>query len=529
MKRPFLLHHLLLEAASARPDDIALLSPRERRTYGELEDESARIASGLAESGVRPGALVGVVMEKTPRAIACLYAILRRGAAYVPLDPSLPRARLTAMIERAELAHLVVDLEHVEAVRAACASDGTMARKVVVAKDLVDAPRGASVDAGGTDGQLAYVLHTSGSTGVPKGVAISHRNALAFVEPACARFELQPSDVLACQAPLHFDLSVFDVFGAASVGAGVSLFPSYFSAFPRKMAETLEVHGVSVWNSVVSALATLVLRGALEDRSLDRMRAILFSGERMPGPLLRALAARFPHARLFNVYGQTEANSSMVHEIDARDLEHAETRTLPLGDALDNAETFVLDDELREVVGAGQVGELYVRSAAVASGGYLHDPLLTAERFLLDPRHPETGARAFRTGDLVERGERGELYFRQRRDTMIKTRGHRVELAEIEIALESMEGVYEVAVVAVPDTAIGHRLAAFVRPREGLTLSSRTVEAWLRERLPRYMVPDVLEVRAELPRTSTGKIDRARLVASVTAPQAVRAGEGLAR
>ena len=286
------------------------------------------------------------------------------------------------------------------------------------------------------------------------------------------------------------------------------------------MGDAIEAHGVTVWSSVVSALRLLLERGGLEERALDTVRLVAFSGERMPFELLRQIAARLPWARLYNVYGQTEANSSTVYEVTERDLARAGHETLPIGDSLQNFEVFALDDAGHELTRGGDIGELYVRSASVAAGGYLRDPELSAARFVVDPRHPESGARAYRTGDRVERGEHGELYLRGRADGLVKVRGHRVDLGEVEVALESLPGLAEVAALAVPDEGAGHRLAAFVRPRDGVTVTRHEIAAHLALRLPRAVLPEHIEVRAELPHTSTGKIDRAALLATLVAPPA---------
>ncbi len=524
--KPFLIHHLLVEAAHRTPDAVALIDPKARVTYAELERESLRAAAALEDAGVGPGDLVGLSMEKTATAVAAVYGILRRGAAYVPIDPAMPRARAELIVGHtgirtvvtssdkvsffAEMRAAAPRLEHAIVASGATASPVDGLRTSELASFSPEARAARDV----TEGHLAYVLHTSGSTGQPKGVAISHRNCLAFVLPATERFAIGPADRLACQAPLHFDLSVFDLYCAALVGAGVVIFPEYYSAFPKKMSQAIAEHGVTIWNSVVSALALLLDKGKLTDHTRDSLRAVLFSGERMPVPLLRRLREALPSAKLFNVYGQTEANSSLVHEVEA--IPSDDGAPLPLGRELPNFEVFLLGEGDRPVAGAGEPGELCVRAATVASGAYFRDPERSAGKFCLDPVLPESGMRVYRTGDLVRRDETGELFFVGRRDDMVKTRGYRVELGEIQTALDRIGTLAESAVIAVPNAAIGHELRAFVKLAPGATATSAEIATELGRTLPPYMVPERIVVKDELPRTSTGKIDKSALAAEPT-------------
>lgn len=517
----FLVPHLLEQSADRAPDRIALIDPKSRLSYADLHREGTRVATALADLGVRPGDLVGLLVEKSARAIAAAYGIMMRGAAYVPIDPSMPRARAELILAGTGARIVVTTSDKLTLLAEAKGAAPRLERALVlgdegatdgalptVAVDTFEPDARSRVDV--TDGYLAYVLHTSGSTGRPKGVAITHRNCLAFVEPASERFRITATDVLACQAPLHFDLSVFDLFCAARAGASVVIMPEYFSAFPKKMAKAIGEHGVTVWNSVVSALALLLDKGDLAAAPRDSLRAVLFSGERMPIPLLRRLRAALPRASLYNVYGQTEANSSCVHEVVS--IPEDDGALLPLGEPLPNFEVFLVDEHSRVLTESEATGELCVAAATVAAGGYLRDPERSGPKFVVDPRIPDSKLVVYRTGDVVRRDASGALYFAGRRDDMIKTRGFRVELGEIQTALDRAPGILESTVVAIPHPSITHEIVAFVRLEPDASVAPASLAAVLSATLPAYMVPSPIVICEDLPRTSSGKIDKSALV-----------------
>jgi amino acid adenylation domain-containing protein len=529
MTARYLLHQLLAAQAARHPELVAIIDRDQSLTYAELAAQSQVVARALRERGAGPGTPVGLWMEKTATAVAALYGILASGAAYVPIDPQSPPGRAARIVEGCGMRHLVTS---------ACMADKRLDALLAevpggVAHVLVTEPPGQGRAAGDLDlvvrdhgavraaGQgepidedLAYILHTSGSTGRPKGVAITHRNALCFVDMCVDFFGVTAADRLVGHAPLHFDLSVFDLFVAAAAGAACVLMPSFFSGFPHKMAEQVETHRITVWSSVASALTLMHDRGRLDRHRLDSLRAVIFSGEVMPVRVLRALRPHMPGAVFYNVYGQTEANSSMFHRADR--IPEDDAARLPIGRAFPNFEVFALDDDGRVIDQPGVEGELYVRAGTVAAG-YYGDAERTAAAFVPDPRAPITGGRVYRTGDRVILDEQGEYHFRGRTDNLIKSRGYRIELGEIELALSACDGVGRAAVVAVPDDSVGHRLHAFVSPRDGATLSAETLRAQLGRLLPEYMVPEHVTVRDELPQTSTGKVDRNALRANVAA------------
>jgi amino acid adenylation domain-containing protein len=370
-----------------------------------------------------------------------------------------------------------------------------------------------------SESDLAYVLYTSGSTGEPKGVAISHRAALAFVRWAIAELGLRGEDCFASHAPFHFDLSILDLFGAAGVGAAVRLIPEALQSFPFKLAELIDRAGISVWYSVPSALVRLLTQGRLDRFRFPRLRLVLFAGEVFPVRHLRELMALMPHAAFWNLYGPTETNVCTCYRVPLLAAER--TAPVPIGIACAGTEVFALAGDGRRA-GPGHSGELFVAGPTLMTG-YWGRPEQTAEALVPHPLRPHGPDRAYRTGDLVAVGEDGTYTFLGRRDHMVKSRGYRVELGEIEATLHAQADVREAVVLALPDDLVGHRLHAVVVLADGSTLSPRDLHRYCAERLPRYMVPAAIVVRRHpLPRTSTGKTDRRALIDEL-------AGEGNAR
>jgi amino acid adenylation domain-containing protein len=501
-----LLHHLLSEAGQREPDRVAVRSGDASLTYGELDLAADRVAGALVDLGVGRGDRVGLHLGKTPEAIAAVYGILRTGGAYVPLDPVSPATRSALIARDCEISALVTDdAAGVAALRAR--DPGVAARGIVrtgaappgfVSWDSVQAGAQGPPCRDVVDTDLGYILYTSGSTGRPKGVMISHRNSLTFVRWAAAEFRLTPDDILSNHAPLHFDLSIFDLFAAARAAATVAPVPAVTALFPGELAQWIAGTGITVWYSAPSALMLLVRSGSLPDRAPESLRLVIFAGEVFPNRQLAALMRAVPDARYFNLYGPTETNVCTFHEV----LEPPAPTDppIPIGRACANTRCEVVDDEGRVITEPGVEGQLRVHGSVVAQG-YWGDPEKTAARF----REPYT----YETGDVVSWAETPDepvLRFLGRRDHMVKVRGYRVELGEIESVLNSHPSVEEAAVVAVPDEILGNRIVAYCAAPTGPGVGELT--RLCRERLPLYMVPQRVVPVDVLPRTSTGKVDR---------------------
>jgi acyl-coenzyme A synthetase/AMP-(fatty) acid ligase len=337
---------------------------------------------------------------------------------------------------------------------------------------------------------------------------LSHQNALTFVEWCAEKFHMTADDRVSNHAPLHFDLSVFDVYNAMEAGATVYLVTEELALFPTSLAKFIEEQKITVWYSVPSALMLLLLHANLTAEKIPHLRTILFAGEVFPMKYLRQLAELLPNVDLFNLYGPTETNVCTYYKVERERL--ATLDKLPIGIACENTEVFAVSDQDQIVTTPGEGGELYVRGPAVTYG-YWADAEKTAKMVVPNRFQPNFNENMYRTGDLVTLAEDGNYYFQGRRDSQIKSRGYRIELGEIESALLSHPNVREAAAVAIPDDLVGNRIKAVVAAHQDRELKVAELQQFCGTRIPKYMIPEQIEFCESLPKTSTGKIDRVRL------------------
>jgi amino acid adenylation domain-containing protein len=363
-----------------------------------------------------------------------------------------------------------------------------------------------------TEQDLAYILYTSGSTGNPKGIMHTHRSGLSFAEWAAEEYGLRSSDRLSNHAPLHFDLSTFDFFAGSSAGATVVIIPEALTKFPASLSKLIEDEMISVWYSVPFALIQLMQRGVLETRDLSAMRWILFAGEVFPTKHLRQLMGMLPGIRFSNLYGPTETNVCTYYHVPP--LPEDSDETIPIGKPCANVEDLVVDLEDKPVA-PGEVGELLIRGGVVMKG-YWGQPEKTVNGFYRRRVFNDFEDVFYRTGDLVQLDPDGNYRYLGRKDRQIKTRGYRVELDEIEVALLSHSRVEEAAVYPIPDGTGSNLIAASVIPKQGAQLEESELVEHIAGRLPPYAVPVKIDIVGDFPRTSTGKINRRELQALAT-------------
>lgn len=509
--------HALLDASVRRyPGRTAVDDPgRATLTYQELGQLSDRLRDRLVHLGVTAGDRVGLYLVKSVDAIAGIFGILKAGAAYVPVDPSAPPARCAYILNNCSVRVIITERRLEAALRAELAGLGAVPPLLLLDMDesegrlpldraLADAQAAdpaapaAGVDPG-LDG-LAYILYTSGSTGKPKGVMLTHRCAVSYVNWCSDVFEPNEHDRFSSHAPLHFDLSILDVYVPLKHGGTLVLIGEELGKDPLKLAPVIAEKRITVWYSTPSILSLLAQYGKLPRYDYSALRYVFFAGEVFPVPQLRALKSLWPHPRYFNLYGPTETNVCTYFEIPA-DIPADRTDPFPIGKCCEHLECKVVDPDGKRVE-IGDEGELVVRGPGVMVG-YWNLPEQNAAAFLPDP----DGSRWYRTGDLVVEDVKDGYIFHGRRDRMVKRRGYRVELGEIEAGLATHPQAREVAVVALPDKDAGVKIRAFLSVRDGVKPSIIELKAFSMEKLPKYMVPDQFIFLDNLPRTSTDKID----------------------
>jgi acyl-coenzyme A synthetase/AMP-(fatty) acid ligase len=340
---------------------------------------------------------------------------------------------------------------------------------------------------------------------------LTHRNALTFIDWCAETFAIRADDRLSNHAPLHFDLSVFDVYNAIGAGASVHIIHEEMAVFPVSVARFMATEALTVWYSVPSALVQLLQRGSLAHHPLPSLRLVLYAGEPFPVKHLRALTEALPEVPIYNLYGPTETNVCTYYRVPTP--LPAGIDQVPIGRACDNTEAIAFNGDGAPIT-AGEEGELYVRGPSVTPG-YWGDPGKTASVVVANPARPHLGDRTYRTGDVVRRDEDGNFVFVGRRDHMIKSRGYRIELGEIEAALYAHPATIEAAAIPLPDEEIGNRIFAVVTLKPDVQVTSEELTRHCAERIPHYMIPERIDLRTHLPKTSTGKVDRRRLAADL--------------
>lgn len=513
----FLLHQILSETAAAYPDNKAVIFNNGSMTYSELETASDRLADFLVRSGVRRLDRVGIYIPRSINSIIGICAILKAGAMYVPIDPFCPESRITYILDKCGITYLISSREMLARITKVFSGE-TPLKKVLMIDGYHQKAAGKRPDVSVAETDPAYILFTSGSTGNPKGVMLSHRNALTFIDMACDFFTMTSADVFCNISPLQSDMSVFDIYVAFKAGAALAIVPENIAMFPSKVAEFVQNNRITVWNSVPSMLALLANLSNLAAFDLSSLRLVLFAGEVFQAKYLRRLMEHIPAAKFYNIYGQTEANSSTYYLVDRAPDEDGSL--IPIGKPFPGFEVFALDESGKKISGCGSKGELFVRSPTVALG-YWREPEKTGEKFVRNPLDPASDEIVYRTGDMVRLDEQGDYVFCGRVDHMIKSRGYRIELGEIETVLASHPLVETAVVVPIPDDLIGNRIAAVIVPCKGSCLKKEDIVRNCARQLPKYMLPDILIFNDSLPTTSSGKPDRRKLSESLRENEAL--------
>lgn len=501
--------------AARRGDAAALRLPNSGAfSYRRLLEISETIAHQLRAAGVSRGNVVAIFHSKRVEGYAAMLACLEIGAPYVNLDEDNPPERMGRILVACNPVLALADAAVSAAALETCTQCGVEVRRLDqawAAAEISASPGTPLEQVIGTD--IAYLMFTSGSTGVPKGVAISHAQVINLVAWAQTEFSITNADVLTNVNPMYFDNSVFDFYAALFNGATLAAIPRAVLRDGRLLVQQVCDVGCTIWFSVPSLLIYLMTTRSLASDSWPALRALVFGGEGYPKPELRKLFELLgARIRLVNVYGPTECTCiCSAYDISAGDFAEL-TGYPPIGSLAPNFRGLLLEGDIP--VGPGEVGELCLLGPNVGLG-YFRDPQRTALSFVANPCCPTHREPMYRTGDLMRLSPDGvHLLFVGRIDNQIKHMGYRIELEEIEAALALVPGVVQCAVVYRRVRSQFGNLIAYVAARSPAP-DAETLLEQLRSRLPSYMIPNHLEIRSELPKNPNGKVDRKRLAADV--------------
>jgi amino acid adenylation domain-containing protein len=502
------IHRPVLDLPPGAESKDAVAWSSGTRTYGQLRRAVLRVAAQLRRLGIGRDCRVAVCLPKSIESLEVLLGVMSAGAAYVPISPASPPWRIHRQVEDAQAGLMVTT----PGIASRLASDPGLSRGLPPFQPVQATASGCGLDdwlegvpasdppAVSADDPAA-IFYTSGSTGEPKGVMLSHRNIRAFVEWAVERFGLAAEDRFLSHAPFHFDLATLDLFASLRLGASVFLLSEKTAVFAPAVARAVRRSRCTIWYSVPTALRLLLEHGRLVPDGLPSLRYVFFAGEVFPPAGLRRLMERLPRPRYVNLYGPLETNVCTYHVLPGPPDEDASE--IPIGLPCEHLEVGLRPGAGNSAEPDGP-GEIWVAGPSVMRGYWGRPDATRAARV-------EGREDSFLTGDLGVRDPEGRFHFRGRRDRQVKIRGQRVELAEIEACLAACPGVGQAAVVGAGASGSERRLVAFVVPAAEGRLSGEVLRAACAERLPAVAVPGSWRILPGLPTLTNGKLDLTRL------------------
>ena len=489
----------LTDAASVYPDKCAYFDEQISYSYKKMLDVSKAIGTKLIHKlnvKCRP---VIVYMEKSPAMLAAFWGVVHSRNFYVPLDTGMPDVRIRLIVENLKPAAVITDMAYYDKAR-------KFSQNVFIFEEMTETPVDEELLAqrlsSAIDTDPVYVLYTSGSTGVPKGVVVCHRSLIDYVEQFCNEVGIGEDDVIANQAPFYFDASLIDIYCTLRAKGSMGIVPIEYFSIPLYLLGFLEKYEITTIRWVPSAMKMVSTFKGFKSIRPDKLRKIIFGAESMPTKVYNYWKANYPEAVFVQIYGPTEITGVCTYHIVDRD--YADDETIPIGKAFKNTEVFLLDEEDKLISRSDTIGEICVKGTCLALG-YYNARQKSDEVFVQNPLNPYYSEKIYRTGDLAKYNERKELVFVSRKDFQIKHMGHRIELGEI-----------ETAVMALPN--VRNSCCLYDQERQKIVLFYETddyddvtiVEA-LKNRLQRYMLPNVLHKVDNMPQLKSGKIDRVKL------------------
>lgn len=487
----------LEQTAERLPEKTAFSAGEDKISFAGLEEAAKKIGTYLLRLGGR-NCPIAVLTEKTPVSVAAFLGCVYSGNFYTPIDAAMPKERALSILRTLSPRVLLVD-EKSRKRAAALEYEGEMAVIEDILQGGIDEGALAEVRRRAIDTDPLYALFTSGSTGTPKGVVISHQSVVNLTEWYTEAFGITEKEVIGSQAPFYFDSSVKDIYAVLKTGAQMEIIPKMLFSFPVKLLEYLEEKQVNYIDWVPSALCIVADTGALERVRPGSLRKIMFCGEAMPTKQYLVWRGKYPDAMFANIYGPTETTVDCTYYIIDREILPDEP--IPIGYACRNTDVFILNGD--RLAAEGESGELCVRGRSLALG-YYNEPEKTAEAFIQNPLNPHYPEKIYKTGDIAGYNARGEIIFLAREDYQIKHMGHRIELGEIETAVQSI-GFIRSGVCLYDEAA--QKIVLFYCG-DG---TQADILKQLRDKVPKYMFPNVIRKLEKMPVTLNGKIDRLAL------------------
>jgi amino acid adenylation domain-containing protein len=518
----YLAQHYLEESAILEPKKTAIICSNSRITYMELNRQSNKLANSLIERGVKRQDRVIIFLKRSTEHIISFMGIIKADAIYVPVDPCAPANRTRTIVEDCRPAAIICNKEtvysldetlfEVENVPKIIFLDSSdclekYSRNNITFKEEIDANCNVAPEYQNIDTDIAYIMYTSGSSGRPKGVLISHLNIINYIEWAVSYLGIGSEDKIFSTAPFHFDMSTFDIYAAMKARATLVIANEKCLLFPKMIFDVIEINKITIWKAISSLLVYFVKTNVLKIGRIKTLKKILFAGETLPPKYLIELMRIFPEKQFYNAYGPTEATGiSTYYLVKNIPLNHEEG--IPIGKACTNSEIILLNEN-NMLCKKGQVGEICIRGSCL-SIGYWNDGEKTEKSFIQNPLNKVMNDRIYRTNDLGRIRDDGEIEFLGRRDLQVKYMGYRIELFEIEKAMLRISDINDAAVVLVSSSISDvEELVGFYESEQEIDVIElkNKLQSWL----PQYMIPkNILKIKI-LPRSDRGKIDRKAL------------------